>query len=79
MRGKNPGIIHDEKKHLHKIEGLDEDYRKDLAKRFPDHDTEENRSRYKQDIDFLTKVFTRQMEAQEKKSSLQALKDKLKR
>lgn len=79
MRGENPGISHNDTKHLHKIGVIQNEYSKQLRTRYPDWDTEDNRGALTKHIDYLTKVFTRQKEEEGKKDKLQSLRQKMKR
>jgi hypothetical protein len=72
-----PGLKHSQKEHLNEIEKVSKQYQKQLSK--TEWDNEENREQFKKEIDFLTKVFTKQRQEEERKKALQEFKNSLKR
>lgn len=79
VRERNPGIKQSEDKHIHKIELAESDYHKELERHYPQWDTEENKARFRTEIDFLTSAYTNIQINKSKKIDLKALKEKLKR
>lgn len=77
IREQIPGLKHDQRKHLHEVEKINKAYLKELAKR-EEWDTEDNREQFKNEIDFLTKCYTKQRQEEERKKALQEFKSSMK-
>lgn len=59
MRERNPGIKSNPVKHIEKVRVLEQEFKKELTKLYPDWDLEECREAYRKQIDLLTCVYTK--------------------
>lgn len=71
----NVGIRNDPKAHEEQIMQIDAEYRKDLARRFPDWDTEDIRERFMVNIEFLTQFQAKKKQEEARSQERQALSE----
>lgn len=72
----NKGIRSDLQEHKELIEKIEQRYLRHLTK-YPEWDTEENQSVYRNSMDILTQVFTKTSQKEEKERIIQSLKSNL--
>ena len=73
MRSQHPGIKQDPKKHKKEILQIEGHYKRELRKKLPDLNSEENQNQFRKEIDFLTGIFSKEEKEKRRKEELKLL------
>jgi hypothetical protein len=78
-RERHPNISSNLERHINLFLKVEKDFHKHLSRYYPEWDNEENRGKLREQVDFLTQIFTRQKKEQENKARLAEMRSKLKK